>query len=191
MKKLILYFLCAISLVSCGSMGKAGLGRHKAESPAQIYAEDINRTTMRAWASYSGLPQMNLEAYAAAAARAVLAEHTSALVSRTIKESEKGMIVAESELESVSKETIAGSRVVISDRYVNRGGSETCYLAVEISIDDIIMNIRHSQMIQDAISKASGGHVVDFDDDDFARIMSESFNSIKEENNFLDVSFLP
>ena len=41
-----------------------------------------------------------------------------------------------------------------------------------------------------ALEDATDIHV-DFDDDDFARIMSESFNSIKEESNFLDVSFLP
>lgn len=189
MKKLFVYFCLLISLVSCGSANKSTLGVLKEKSRAQQFAEDINRTTMRAWAQYTGFAHMNLEAYAAAAARALLAEQTSVLICRTIDIRSESL--GTSEIKSIAEETIKGSRVVMSDRYVQRNGSETCHVAVEISIDDIVRNIRHSEMIQEALSKAAGGRVVDFDDTDFAETMTESFNNIKKESNFLDVSFLP
>ncbi len=163
----------------------------KEKSCAQKFAEDINRTTMRAWAQYSGFAHMNLEAYAAAAARANLAEQTSVLISRTIDVPKLSEGNTALEMKSVAEETIKGSRVVMSDRYVQRNGSEICYVAVEISIDDIIKNIRQSEMIKEALSNATGGRVVDFGSEDFADIMADSFNNIKEESNFLDVSFLP
>ena len=85
MRKIILLFCTALAIMSCGA-SRSTLGKHKEHSPAQIYAEDINRTNMRAWGMRTGTAAMNLEAYAAAAARAVLAENTSTLISRTIKD---------------------------------------------------------------------------------------------------------
>lgn len=189
MRNIVLLLCTALTLISCGA-SRSTLGKHKEHSPAQIYAEDINRTTMRAWGMRTGTSAMNLEAYAAAAARAVLAENTSTLISRTIKDMEGEDAVRSIDFESSAKEVIKGSRVVMSDRYVNKDGSETCYVAVEISLDDILMNIRHAEAIMEALSKASGSKVVDVDSDKFAETMKDSFNHIKEENNFLDPSFL-
>ena len=189
MRKIILLFCTALAIMSCGA-SRSTLGKHKEHSPAQIYAEDINRTTMRAWGMRTGTAAMNLEAYAAAAARAVLAENTSTLISRTIKDLEGEDAVRSIDLESSAKEVIKGSRVVMSDRYVNKDGSETCYVAVEISLDDILMNIRHAEAIKEALSKASGDKIVDVDSDKFAETLNNSFNNIKEESNFLDVSLL-
>ena len=98
--------------------------------------------------------------------------------------------VSSIDLESSSKEVIKGCRVVMSDRYVNKDGSETCYVAVEISLDDILMNIRRAEAIKEALSKASGSKVVDVDSDKFAETLKKSFSHIKEENNFLQPEFL-
>ena len=189
MRKIILLFCTALAIMSCGA-SRSTLGKHKEHSPAQIYAEDINRTNMRAWGMRTGTAAMNLEAYAAAAARAVLAENTSTLISRTIKDMEGEDAVSSIDLESSAKEVIKGSRVVMSDRYVNKDGTETCYVAVEISLDDILMNIRHAEAIKEALSKSSADKAVDVDSDRFAETMKKSFSSIKEENNFLEPSFL-
>lgn len=189
MRNIILLLCAALTLISCGA-SRSTLGRHKEHSPAQIYAKDINRTNMRAWGMRTGTAAMNLEAYAAAAARAVLAENTSTLISRTIKDMEGEDAVSSIDLESSSKEVIKGCRVVMSDRYVNKDGSETCYVAVEISLDDILMNIRRAEAIKEALSKASGSKVVDVDSDKFAETLKKSFSHIKEENNFLQPEFL-
>lgn len=190
--RILAFLICALSLISCGSLNKSTLGVQKEKSPAQIYAEDPDRETMRAWSFQTGLSSMNLEAYAAAKAIALLANQTSTLVSHAINimEDEMGARVLSEEIETVAKETIKGSRIAVSTRYVNRDGTETCYVAVEISIDDIIMNIRHSAKIQEAITKATDGKHVNVGSEGFSSAMTESFNSIKEDSNFLDVSIL-
>ena len=54
------------------------------QSEEQTTAEDMSRTSMRAWAQYEDFATMNLEAFAAMEARASLAEQTAVLIARTL-----------------------------------------------------------------------------------------------------------
>ena len=185
MRKLVLLFLVVQLAVSCGV---ASLGRHKAKSPAQIFAEDVNRTEMRAWGSRTGQRYANLEAYAAAVAKAALAREICDVLQSTLQLN--GVGVGEDVIKSAADETIIGSRVVMSDRYVNRDGTETCYAAVMIRLEDVLRNIRNSKKIQDVLEEAAGGRDIDVRSDKFEEDYKASFAKKKENDKRIDTSVL-
>lgn len=203
---LMAVMVSALALASCSSSKKAKavvqnvgstLGELKEKSPAQLYAEDPDRNNMRAWGSYNGFADQNLEALAAATARSALAEEISVLIKSAVDRYEGGQRIdnrslggqAENvkttesqgitDIESVSKELIAGSRIAVSNRYIQKDGTETCYIAVEISIDGLINNVKQNSKLQEAISK-SRKEEIEYDSRKFKESMQSVFEELKE-----------
>lgn len=175
MKRLFIAVLCVVTLaVSISPMADAS-SRKKVKkvkkTEEQKFAEDPNRTTVRAWASWNDFPTMNIEAIAAAEANAALAEQTARLVSRAIDKLDESKIASEKgvnsnaqsvraasqevkmKLSSDAKGIIKGSRVAMSSRYEEKDGTHTCYVAVEISVTDILNNIKNMGLIEDALGE--------------------------------------
>lgn len=206
MKRLFIALLCMMSVAFFVCPMAEGASRKKVKkSEEQKFAEDPNRDTMRSWAFWNDFPTMNLEAIAAADANAALAEQTARLVSRAIEKYEeskraaergkrgdaKSVMVAEqkatAQVKSVAKEIIKGSRVAMSTRYEEKDGTHTCYVAVEISIDDILLNINNMNLVEEAMAAGEAGQL-DVDSSEFEESMKESFQELKEGK--LDVSAL-
>lgn len=175
------------------------LGAKKAKSEAQLYAEDPARTTLRDWAFYNGFPDDDLESIAATNARAKLSESIAMLVSRAIHNyanrygqqdlGEEGILQrkkldskVETNIKSVSKELLVGSRIVISDRYVQKNGTETAYVCVEINPQVVAENIRKNGEIQRAINE-NEQLKIDFKSKEFEKEMAGSFEELKEAKN--------
>ena len=190
MKKLLLIIMFAL-VAATGAVAQQGsLGKHKKASPAQKYAEDPKRTTMRAWGFRTGASYMNLEAYAAMAARGKLAEQTAVLITSTLKAQMDVSNASIGEIKAFSEELIVGSRVVKSDRYVNKDNTETCYVAVEIRLEDILRNIQTSAEFQQTMNKVSGGRTVNVSSQEFADQMRNTFDNCRDNDQFLDTSIL-
>lgn len=160
------------------------------KTPEQIFAEDKNRSSLRAWASFNGLHRQNLESLAAMNARANLAEQVSVLVSRSVeiysrlgdissisvKEGKDGEILLENgakvNLSTYAKELLEGSVVVMSDRYKLKDGTEDCYVAVELRLENLLENtIGHAELNE--LLKG-----VDTGSDQFAEAMTKAFESL-------------
>lgn len=141
------------------------------QSEEQKIAEDMSRTSMRAWAQYEDFGTMNLEAFAAMEARASLAEQTAVLISRTLERcaesqqeaSENGngagkdlrsmLADAKQRVKSSAKMIIENSRVMSSSRYQKNKKSniQICYAVVEISHRDIMMNLKGLKEVEDLL----------------------------------------
>ena len=203
MKKIsIIAALAAATLMlvsSCGAQKAAtgGMGQKKAKSEAQLYAEDPNATTIRAWALYNGFAEDNLEQRAAVLARQELSNTIATLVTgaienysdtyskqqmggtegidkrRTLSESSKDKV------SSVTQELIRGSRIAVSDRYVQSDGTETAYVCVELDIPGLIDNLKNNTDLQDVISKEEKLDI-DFSSEVFSDSVSEEFSTLND-----------
>lgn len=203
MKKIsIIAALAAATLMlvsSCGAQKAAtgGMGQKKAKSEAQLYAEDPNATTIRAWALYNGFAEDNLEQRAAVLARQELSNTIATLVTgaienysdtyskqqmggtegidkrRTLSESSKDKV------SSVTQELIRGSRIAVSDRYVQSDGTETAYVCVELDIPVLIDNLKNNTDLQDVISKEEKLDI-DFSSEVFSDSVSEEFSKLND-----------
>jgi len=200
--------LSVMTFTSCGSSKNtkadygdsastsSSLGERREKSPAQIYAEDPERTNMRAWGMYNGFPDQNLEALAAAAARSALADEISVLVKNAVDRYDNGSRInnrslegqaesvmtsesqAQNDIQTVSKELISGSRIAVSERYGQKDGTETCYVAVEISVDALVNNIKQNSKIKEAISKSRREEIA-YDSKEFKESMQSVFDELK------------
>lgn len=188
----------ALTLTSCGSSKKSGstLGDMKEKSPAQLYAEDADRNNLRAWGQYNGFADQDLESFAATVARGKMSEEVSTLITkavdiyqnnqkinnRSLGGQAEDVMTGESkgdlDVSAVSKELIAGSRVAVSNRYVQKDGTETCYVAVEISVDALINNAKQNSKLQEAISKSRKEEIV-MDSKEFKESMQSAFEDLK------------
>ncbi len=203
MKKIsIIAALAAATLMlvsSCGAQKAAtgGMGQKKAKSEAQLYAEDPNATTIREWALYNGFAEDNLEQRAAVLARQELSNTIATLVTgaienysdtyskqqmggtegidkrRTLSESSKDKV------SSVTQELIRGSRIAVSDRYVQSDGTETAYVCVELDIPGLIDNLKNNTDLQDVISKEEKLDI-DFSSEVFSDSVSEEFSKLND-----------
>lgn len=167
MKRIILLALSLLMLVPCEAM-TAG-GNPQAKSKAQKYAEKKSKNTIRAWAQYTGFSSMDLESFAAAAARAKLAESVEIFVDKMVEDygqqtldngfNEKGMAqiggesgqTTGSNFKTVADALIRNSRVVMSDRYVQKDGTVVCCVAVEVGLNDIETVAKTSQAVKNAL----------------------------------------
>lgn len=149
----------------------ASIPQIQTKSKAQKYAEKKKKDTIRAWAQYTGFASMDLESFAAAAARVKLAEAMEVYVEKIVehyndaapfdKINETGMAVKEyeslqkssSRLKSVTDALIRNSRVVLTDRYVDKDGTVVCYAAVEVRISDIETVSKTSQAVSNALKE--------------------------------------
>lgn len=175
-------------------------------SQEQKMAQDPNRKTIRAWGMYEDFATMNLEAFAAMNARASLAEQTAVLVSRALELyadsknvagiNERGredsaralQQNAENQTKSVAKEIIQNSRVLQSTRYEvsKRSSLQVCYAVVEISIKDVLINIKNTKKIKEALDELESGLTgnpaakLDLNSSEFEKSMEKSFEELKE-----------
>ncbi len=173
MRKILIFTAVAAMAImasSCGAQKKTASvqtdERVKVwKSEAQIYAEDPNRTNLRAWAQYNGFPQERLESIAANRARTELTKEISVLVIEAYNEiaegitenlltegadtalsSKKGMIDKyKSEIESSANQLLKGCRIVMSDRYKEKNGTETAYVCVEMPLEAIVESVAESK----------------------------------------------
>lgn len=198
-KNLLLFvalFVSILFFVSCGS--SSGLGKHKDKSPAQEYVEAKNRNTLRAWGQYNGFPDQNLEAFAAAQAKADLVKKIETYVGTYIEmydgtyqasevsggESDRAKDDGGKDTNTIleaAENTLQGCSVVMSDRYVQKDGTETCYLAVEISPETVINYIKTNKKFNDALSKEKKEEIR-YDSERSKESMLKAFEELKKGN---------
>jgi hypothetical protein len=147
----------------------SGLGREVAKSPAQFAAEDPNATQARAWGSYNGFPDDDLEYAATNIARGKLSESLSIwvqtafsnFVDRMTKEglTSDGMAQKKvrdenttNKIKNVSENLIQGSKVIVSNRYRQANGTETAYVCVELDPQIVINKMKNDASIINAIT---------------------------------------
>lgn len=208
MKKISLILMACLVVASCGVTKKQqaqntpvqegeSLGAHIQKSPEQLFAEDPDADNLRAWAFYNGFETSNLESFAAAAARARLADEIATLVSNAVSiyenatrvdskpadEQAQHALLTESQSENLikahSKELLKGSRVVMSDKYRQSDGTVTCYAAVEISLKGVLNNLKAQTELQEAIS-ADRRSAIKFDSQQFEEAERQAFEELKE-----------
>lgn len=170
MKRIVVFVLSLLLLVPCGAV--VGPGNREAKSKEQKYAEKKTKDTFRAWSRYHGFASMDLEGFAAAAARKNLAlrvevyittmveNYQDAVGSDMINARQKAVAGGENQQRSsgnfkqVADALIRNSWVVMTDRYVQKDGTVVCFAAVEVDIDDIEAVIKTSAAIKEAFNAA-------------------------------------
>lgn len=209
MRKTFFLMATAIALVACGTAknttsatqdsatAQESLGTLIQKSQEQLFAEDPDADNLRAWASYNGFENQNLESFAATAARANLASEIATLVSTATDLYENGARIdnksvdgmaenvkmaeskAENGIKAAAKELMRGSRIVMSNRYRQKDGTVTCYAAVEMNLKGVLNNIKNNASIQEAISQ-SRREQIDFNSKKFEEAMQSAFEELKE-----------
>jgi len=151
------------------SVSTNGLGVEIAESPAQQYAKAADATTMRAWASYNGFADDQLELVAAGIARGELANMLAVFVENALggfvdRAAMQGLTSdgaakkkikddeVQTKLKVVSEALIKGSKMVRSNRYGQADGTHTAYVCVEIEPKMIAEKIKNDAALINAIS---------------------------------------
>ena len=207
-KAIILAAVAALMVCSCGTIGKSAsqsspkastLGVEIAKSPAQLKAEDINATTLRAWASYNGLPTSRPASYAAVAARGELANSITALVenantlyaeqygqeSLSAGEIQKRMSAntsAKNKLNQVAKELVQYSPVIETNEYLQSDGTVTAYVCVELHPDRILEAVRKNSSYIEAVNKDQQAYI-DFKSEKYSESMQGAFEDLKKAKN--------
>lgn len=205
MKKIsIIAALAAATLMlasSCGAQKLAtGLGQKKAKSEAQLYAEDPDATTIRAWAQYNGFPEDNLEQRAAVLARQELSNTIATLLTASIENygdtyrtNEMGngssgegggrkltlSSGSKDKVSTVTQELLRGSRIARSERYVQPDGTETAYVCVELAMETLINNLQDNIELQQVISENEKLYI-DWRSERFSQDMQDEFEALKE-----------
>lgn len=173
------------------------LGMEIAKSPAQQYAEEADATTMRAWASYNGFADDQLELVAAGIARGELANMLAVFVQnglenfvdratvqglssdgaakKKIKDDE-----VQTKLKVVSEALIKGSKMVRSNRYGQTDGTHTAYVCVEIDPKMVAEKIKNDAALINAISDDERLKIA-FKSKMFDEEMQSSFERFREE----------
>lgn len=202
----MMMLVSVFTLTSCGSSKKAqiekggsSLGEYKVEkSPAQLYVESKNNGYCE-WASYNGFANQDLESIAASVARAKLVENSKANIrkaienytkntevdSRMVNSTTANALSGEDKLEAgyrqLAEGWIKGARVVVSDRYAQKDGTHTCYVAVEVSPEGLLEQFEKNQQFVDAISETKKA-TIDFHSEKFLESMDKAFEDIKRDN---------
>lgn len=197
MKRFFVVALAAALLCVLASLDAQAKNPRKVwKSDEQKIAEDMGRTTMRAWAQYEDFGTMNLEAFAAMEARASLAEQTAVLIYRTLercaesdqeasenasgagKDVREMLANAKQRVKSSAKMIIENSRVMTSSRYETKKNSkiEVCYAVVEISHRDILMNLKGLKEVEELLDAME----IDADSPEFQQHYDKSFQEHKE-----------
>lgn len=173
------------------------LGVEIAKSPAQQYAEAADATTMRAWASYNGFADDQLEQIAAGIARGELSNMLAVFiqnslenfVDRSVKQGQTGDGAAkarikddkvQTKLKAASEELIKGSKMVRSNRYGQADGTHTAYVCVEIEPKMIAEKIKNDAALINAISDDERLKIA-FKSKMFDEEMQSSFERFREE----------
>lgn len=173
------------------------LGVEIAKSPAQQYAEAADATTMRAWASYNGFADDQLEQVAAGIARGELANMLAVFVQNALEDFVDRATVqgqtsdgaakkkikddeVQTKLKVVSEALIKGSKMVRSNRYGQPDGTHTAYVCVEIEPKMIAEKIKNDAALINAISDDERLKIA-FKSKMFDEEMQSSFERFREE----------
>lgn len=173
------------------------LGVEIAKSPAQQYAEAADATTMRAWASYNGFADDQLEQVAANIARGELANMLAVFVQNALEDFVDRATVqgqtsdgaakkkikddeVQTKLKVVSEALIKGSKMVRSNRYGQADGTHTAYVCVEIEPKMIAEKIKNDAALINAISDDERLKIA-FKSKMFDEEMQSSFERFREE----------
>ena len=176
---------------------ESSIGVEIAKSQAQLYAEDPNATTMRAWSSYNGFPDDDLEFIAAQQARGELSNMissmaTSAFSSFADRLRKEGLIDGNlqkkisqdgkttNKITVVAENLIKGSKVAVSNRYAQKDDTQTAYVCVEIDPAIVIEKIRNEKSIEEIFSEKEQ-LLNAFKSKKFEEEMQSSFERYKEE----------
>lgn len=215
MKKIILMVAAATMFISCGTtkqvqqyapqnysstsknqVANGGLGAEVAKSPAQIYAEDPNATTLRAYASYNALPSMNVIALATNQARGELALSIAALVKAAnttymeqySKEQLSGQQIeqimlanssANQKIEQVAAELVRFAPVKVSNEYMQPNGTKTAHVAVELHPQNILKAIQENTEYQEAVNSKMQAEI-DYKSEQYGQSLTQSFEELKQ-----------
>lgn len=196
------FVVAAMMLLSaCGAQKqvKSGIGQKKEKSEAQLYAEDPNAESIRTWAQYNGFPDDNLEQRAAVLARQEMANTVATLVTGAIENysedysmqqmqsggegiEKRRTLSGESKekVSSVTQELLRGSKIAVSDRYIQSDGTETAYVCVELDLETLLNNLIKNDALQQVISETEK-MVLDFRSKLFSEEMKEQYEILKEE----------
>ena len=173
------------------------LGVEIAKSPAQQYAEAADATTMRAWASYNGFADDQLEQVAAGIARGELANMLAVFVQNALEDFVDRATVqgqtsdgaakkkikddeVQTKLKVVSEALIKGSKMVRSNHYGQADGTHTAYVCVEIEPKMIAEKIKNDAALINAISDDERLKIA-FKSKMFDEEMQSSFERFREE----------
>ena len=203
MKKLLTFcaFLSAALLVaSCGASKKNAtvntLGVEEMKSPAQVYAEEAPDNVQRAWASYNDFDPTVANRGAAALARAELASQIGIIVQNAIdiyrgkftqnvsdgskaKQVTDGGGEAGDEVKAASEELVQGSKIVKSNTYLQKDGTRTAYVCVEVNIDMIMENVKNNQKLMHLISEQEK-EMIEQEKQEFEEDMREAFSNYRK-----------
>ena len=175
----------------------SSLGMEIAKSPAQQYAEAADATTMRAWASYNGFADDQLENVAAGIARGELSNMLAVFVEnaltdyvdRVTKQGQTSDGAAkkkikddevQTKLKVVSEALIKGSKMVRSNRYAQADGTHTAYVCVEIVPQMIAEKIKNDAALINAITDDEALKIA-FKSKMFDEEMQNSFERFRDE----------
>lgn len=208
MKKLfsIAAVAATIVLASCGggttkqvvassTTQNNGLGVEIAKSPAQLYAEDPNATTLRAYASYNALPSMPVVSLAATQARGELAQSIAALVTaantlyaeqygkESLSKSELDALMsannsAKNKIEVIAKELVQYTPVKINNKYTQENRTITAHVCVELHPQNILQAIQNDKSYQEAVNKNEQIYI-DFKSEEYSKSLEKSFEDLK------------
>lgn len=173
----------------------SSLGQEVAKSPAQLYAEDPEAESIRAWAFYNGFSDDQLEAVAADLARGNLSNSLTVFVQNALENfvdrlSKQGLTnegIAKkkvkddkttSKLKVVSENLIQGAKVVKANRYRQADGTETAFVCVELDPSVVANKIRNEAEIINAISDNEAMKIA-FKSQMFDETMQESFEQFR------------
>ena len=173
------------------------LGESIAKSPAQEYAEAADATTMRAWASYNGFPDDNLEAIAAATARGELSNMIATLAKSSLENfadrmSKEGLSneqltrkkqrieQVQTKIASVSENLITGSKIVRSNRYGQKNGTHTAYVCVELDPQIIANKLKKEAEVMEIFNENEEMKAA-FMSKKFDESMQDEFEKLREE----------
>lgn len=219
MKKcIVLVAIAALALTSCGTtrnvtyasapapsytpapaQEQSSLGKKREKSSAQLYAEDPNATTLRAYASYRGLPSQPVARLAATQARGELAQSIATLVKTAIdmysnsysKENltnegvdtnASAVNKAEEMTRSIAEELVRYAPAVITDEYDQPNGMVEAHVCVEMHPQRILEAVRGNDAYQKAVNEKEQAYV-DMRSEQFEEKMQESFDNMKAEKS--------
>lgn len=202
MKKLLTIFAMAMSVIviaSCGSSKKAAsssLGVQDDKSPAELYALDAPDNVQRAFASYNDFDPTVAIRGAAALARGELASQIGTIVNNAIeiyrgkhmqnvtdgeqmRQIGEGGGEAGDEVRAASEELVQGSKIVKSDTYLQKDGTRTAWVCVEIDVEMIMENVANNAKLMHLISEQDK-EMIEQEKAEFEESMEEAFERYRK-----------
>ena len=176
-----------IAAASCSSSKNTQTDTAVQKNDVQLYAEDPEAKSLRAWGCYNGFPMHNLEQIAATEARAELSRMVSALATSSVtkfvenKECDRELtsddLIAE-KITLVSSNLLIGSRIVKSQRYSHADGTHTVYVCVEMAPAALAATLQKQEEIIELFND-NEETAAQFKSDDFVETVDKCFDEFR------------